>query len=68
MRILGALCCILRQQKNLWKDLEERFGQSNKARLFQVQKDVTRFSQGDMDMANYGTKARQFGISPILLV
>jgi len=25
----------------LWKDLEERFGQSNKARLFQVQKEVS---------------------------
>ena len=27
--------------ESLWKDLEERFGQSNKARFFQVQKDVT---------------------------
>ena len=37
----------------LWTDLEERFGQSNKARLFQVQKDVSCLSQGDMDIASY---------------
>lgn len=43
----------------LWKDLEERFGRSNKARLFQVQKDVSCLSQGDMDIAGYYTKAKQ---------
>ena len=45
--------------QNLWKDLEERFGQSNKARLFQVQKDVSCLFQGDMDIASYYTKAKQ---------
>jgi len=45
--------------EDLWKDLEGRFGQSNKARLFQVQKDVSCLSQGDMDIASYYTKARQ---------
>ena len=34
--------------KELWNDLEEMFGQSNKARLFQVQKDVTCLSQEDL--------------------
>ena len=43
----------------LWKDLEERFGQSNKARLFQVQKEVSCLSQGDLDIAGYYTKAKQ---------
>jgi len=43
--------------RDLWKDLEERFGQSNKARLFQVQKDVSCLSQGDMDIVDYYTKA-----------
>jgi len=43
----------------LWQDLEVRFGQSNKVRLFQVQKDVSCLSQGDMDIANYYTKAKQ---------
>jgi len=45
--------------KELWNDLEERFGQSNKARLFQVQKDVSCLSQGDLDIASYYTKAKQ---------
>ena len=43
----------------LWNDLDERFGQSNKARLFQVQKDVSCLSQGDLDIASYYTKAKQ---------
>ena len=45
--------------EDLWRDLEGRFGQSNKARLFQVQKDVSCLSQGNMDIAGYYTKARQ---------
>uniref|UniRef100_A0A7C8YWD1 Retrotransposon Copia-like N-terminal domain-containing protein n=1 Tax=Opuntia streptacantha TaxID=393608 RepID=A0A7C8YWD1_OPUST len=45
--------------RELWLDLEGRFGQSNKARLFQVQKDVSCLSQGDMDIASYYTKAKQ---------
>ena len=43
----------------LWKDSEERFGQTNKARLFQVQKDVTCLTQGEMDIASYYTKAKK---------
>ena len=43
----------------MWLDLEERFGQSNKARLFQVQKDVSCLSQGDLDIATYYTRAKQ---------
>jgi len=45
--------------RELWLDLEGRFGQSNKARLFQVQKDVSCLSQGDMAIASYYTKAKQ---------
>jgi len=44
---------------DLWKDLEERFGQSNKATLFQVQKEVSCLSQGDLAIASYCTKAKQ---------
>lgn len=43
----------------LWNDLVERFGQSNKGRPFQVQKDVSCLTQGDLDIANYFTKAKQ---------
>jgi len=45
--------------RDLWIDFEERFGQSNKARLFQVQKNVSCLSQGDMDIASYYTKVKQ---------
>jgi len=44
--------------RELWQDLEERFGQSNKARLFQVQNDVSCLFQEDMDISNYYTKAK----------
>jgi len=45
--------------KALWDDLEGRFGQFNKARLFQVQKDIVCLSQGDLDIVNYYTKVKQ---------
>ena len=45
--------------RELWLDLEERFGQSNKASLFQVQKDVSCLSQGDLHIATYYTRAKQ---------
>ena len=43
--------------RELWMDLEERIGQSNKARL--LQKDVSCLSQGDLDIAGYYTRAKQ---------
>jgi len=43
----------------LWKELEERYRQSNKARLFQAQKHVTCISQGDLDIASYFNKAKK---------
>ena len=45
--------------KSLWDDLEGRFGQINKARLFQVQKEFLCLTQGDLDIAIYYTKAKQ---------
>jgi len=41
----------------LGDDLGERFGLSNKVRLFQVQKDVSCLIQGDFDIASYFTRA-----------
>ena len=43
----------------LWKELEERYGQSNKARLFQAHKEVCCISQGDLDIAAYFNKAKR---------
>ena len=44
---------------DVWKELEERYGQSNKARLFQAQREVTCINQGDLDIASYFNKARK---------
>jgi len=45
--------------KALWDDLEGQFGQSNKARLFRVQKEMLCLTQGDLDVTGYYTKAKQ---------
>jgi len=45
--------------KALWEDLDGRFGQSNKARLFQVQKEFLCLTQGGLDIVTYCTKAKQ---------
>jgi len=44
---------------DIWTELNERYGQSNKARLFQAQKAVSCISQGDQDIANYFNQARK---------
>ena len=43
----------------MWKELNERYGKSNKARLFQAQKQVSCISQGDLDTASYFNKAKK---------
>ena len=59
MRILEIMFCILTLPRIFWKDLEGRFGQSNKARSFQVQKEVSCLTQGDLDIAGCYTRATQ---------
>lgn len=43
----------------VWRELGERYGQSNKARLFQAQKEVSCLSQDDLDIASYFNKAKK---------
>jgi len=43
----------------IWKELNERYGQSNKARHFQAQKEVSCISQGDLDIVSYFNKAKK---------
>ena len=43
----------------MWGELAERFGQSNKAKLFQVKKELSFISQGDSDIASYYTRAKK---------
>ncbi|XP_074297464.1 uncharacterized protein LOC141628190 [Silene latifolia] len=41
-----------------WKELEDRFGQSNGAQLYSVQKKLTDFSQGSDSISAYFTKVK----------
>jgi len=43
----------------IWNELNERYGQSNKARLFQAQQAVSCMTQEDLDIANFFSKARK---------
>ena len=45
--------------EELWKELVEQFGQSNKAKLFQVKKELSGITQGDSDIATYYTRAKK---------
>jgi len=45
--------------KQIWLDLEQRFGQSNGTKFFQVKKDLYSISQGNRDIAAYFTKIKR---------
>ncbi|XP_019232969.1 PREDICTED: uncharacterized protein LOC109213609 [Nicotiana attenuata] len=43
----------------LWKELEDRYEQTNGARLYQIQKEINNLSQGALDIASYYTKMKK---------
>ncbi|XP_019239054.1 PREDICTED: uncharacterized protein LOC109219087 [Nicotiana attenuata] len=45
--------------RDLWKDLEERYGQSNASRYYQIQREIGGVSQGSRDIASYYTRLRK---------
>ncbi|XP_070047874.1 uncharacterized protein [Nicotiana tomentosiformis] len=45
--------------KEIWKELEDRFGQSNGALLYQLQKELSDLVQGSSDIAGYYTKFKK---------
>ncbi|XP_060195546.1 uncharacterized protein LOC132624838 [Lycium barbarum] len=45
--------------KDLYTDLEQRFGQSNGAKLFHLQKELSDIVQGNTDVAGYYTKIKR---------
>ncbi|XP_060216358.1 uncharacterized protein LOC132643855 [Lycium barbarum] len=45
--------------KDLYTDLEQRFGQSNGAKLFHLQKELSDVVQGNTDVAGYFTKIKR---------
>lgn len=47
--------------KEIWGELDEQFGQSNGAQLFQIQKELNQISQGSSSIAVYYTKIKKLG-------
>ncbi|XP_019241196.1 PREDICTED: uncharacterized protein LOC109221186 [Nicotiana attenuata] len=45
--------------KELWDSLEQRFGKSNGAKLYHLQKELTGLVQGNNDIAGYFTKLKR---------
>ncbi|XP_055835097.1 uncharacterized protein LOC129903569 [Solanum dulcamara] len=45
--------------KELWDSLEQRFGKSNGAKLYHLQKELTSLIQGNSDIAGYFTKLKR---------
>ncbi|XP_060186369.1 uncharacterized protein LOC132615795 [Lycium barbarum] len=45
--------------KEIWTELEERFGQSNGPQLYQLQKEISELAQGNSDIAGYYTKLKR---------
>lgn len=43
---------------DIWKDLEERFGQANGSKLYELQKEICSSGQGSLNMAGYFTKMK----------
>lgn len=44
--------------KEIWDSLEHRFGKSNGAKLFQLQKELNSLTQGNTDISSYFTKLK----------
>ncbi|XP_070043300.1 uncharacterized protein [Nicotiana tomentosiformis] len=45
--------------KELWQELEDRYDQTNGAKLYQLQKEISDLSQGALDITGYYTKMKR---------
>ncbi|XP_016503224.2 uncharacterized protein LOC107821304 [Nicotiana tabacum] len=45
--------------KELWQELEDRYDQTNGAKLYQLQKEINDLSQGTLDITGYYTKMKR---------
>lgn len=45
--------------RDIWIELEERFGQTNGPQLYQLQKQITELTQGNLDIAAYYTRLKR---------
>ncbi|XP_009608283.2 uncharacterized protein [Nicotiana tomentosiformis] len=46
--------------RDIWTELEERFGQSNGPQLYHLQKEINELSQGNLDIVGYYIKLKRF--------
>ncbi|XP_019238249.1 PREDICTED: uncharacterized protein LOC109218341 [Nicotiana attenuata] len=44
---------------DIWSELEERYGQADAARVFELKKELAHISQGSLDIASYFSKIKQ---------
>lgn len=45
--------------RDLWRDIEERYGQSSASRYYQIQREIAGVSQGSSNIASYYTRLRK---------
>lgn len=45
--------------QEIWKELEQRFGKSNVAKIYQIQRDLSSVSQGNLSVTVYFTKVKR---------
>ncbi|XP_015158325.1 uncharacterized protein [Solanum tuberosum] len=43
----------------LWKELEDRYDQTNRAKLYQIQKEINDLTQGNLDITVYYTRIKK---------
>ncbi|XP_035838302.1 uncharacterized protein LOC118485898 [Helianthus annuus] len=55
-REIGESVLYVKTASQLWKELNDRFGQINGAKYYQLQKSICEISQGSSDIATYFTK------------
>lgn len=46
--------------RELWEELEDRYDQTNRCKLYQLQKEINNFVQGTLDFTRYYTKMKKF--------
>lgn len=45
----------------LWRELEDRYDQTNGAKLYKIQKEINDLTQGNLDITAYYTKMKNCG-------
>ncbi|XP_019241953.1 PREDICTED: uncharacterized protein LOC109225952 [Nicotiana attenuata] len=58
-KVIGDSVLYSKTAKDLWLDLEHRFGQPNGAKLYHLQKELADLVQGTADIATYFTRMKR---------